>query len=158
MIVHIYLLCSISIVKIALSTCTFLSEKGNAQKILPLCKEIPPLNLVAAFVRSTEERLNKDTVQSKVSRDWLEITRSDLYSEICIDKKKKDDYAKRKHCTRGIYATIQMRGIYISRKNCMSAFLYGSNTESRMKIDQTWCITNTKANFSNMLYWRTIDT
>lgn len=38
---------------------------------------------------------------------------------------------------------------YISRKNCMSAFLYlyESNTVNRMKIDQTWSsITNTKAN------------
>jgi len=60
--------------------------------------------------------------QSKVSVDWLEITRSDLHSEICIAQKM-DDYAKGEG---GEYT-----------RHCMSAFLHGSDTESRMKIDQT---------------------
>ncbi|KAL0120186.1 hypothetical protein PUN28_008088 [Cardiocondyla obscurior] len=82
----------------------------------------------------------------RLSVDWLEITSSDLHSEICIYKKRKkkknrererENCAKRKHCAEDVRATIP----------------------SRMKIDQTrGSIANTKANISNMLYRRTIDT
>lgn len=50
-----------------------------------------------------------------------------------------------KHCAREYTRQFQ-RDAYIFRKNCMSAFLYESNTVSRMKIDQTCSITNTRAN------------
>lgn len=59
------------------------------QKILLLCEEITPLNL--CFYKEhwrKVKREREDIVQSKVSIDRLEITRSDLYSEIRTDKKK----------------------------------------------------------------------
>lgn len=73
------------------------------------------MNPAAAFVRSTEERLNKDAVQSKVSGDWLEIIRSDLYSEICIDKKKRLRETETLH-EGNIRDNSNARHIYLSQK------------------------------------------
>lgn len=47
---------------------------------------------------------------------------------------------------------------YISLAKTACRHFYTEAIQSRMKIDQTWSITHTKANISNMLYRRTIDT
>lgn len=91
------------------------------QKILPLCEEITPLN--PCFYKEHWRKVKRDredVVQSKVSIDRLEITRSDLYSEIRTDKKKKKNNHM-KHCTREYTRQFQ-RDAYIFRKNARRHF------------------------------------
>jgi len=114
MICALRLSCNVIILKITSYNLHISFRKmQRIQKILLLCEEITPLNL--CFYKEhwrKVKREREDIVQSKVSIDRLEITRSDLYSEIRTDKKKQPHET----LCEGIYAAIPTRRIYLSQK------------------------------------------
>lgn len=86
------------------------------------------------FYKEHRRKVKREDAVQSVSVDWLEITRSDLYFEICIDKKK-----KRLHETETLHEyTRQFQcEAYISLAKTACRHFYTEAIRSRMKIDQT---------------------
>jgi len=95
--------------------------------------------------------------QSKVSVDWLEITRSDLHSEICIAQKNgrlRETVGGGKGSTRD---NSNARHISPAKTACRRSYTETIRRVVRKLIKRGASPTR-QANISNVLYRRTIDT